>query len=269
MASIALVFTVTAVAAVLLQRQISSILRRSGLMRVNWRGADVAPSGGIVVALASVVGYSVIALSRGPDILDRGLAFGIILSSYVGLFDDVAGRGSGKGFAGHLSESLSTLAISTGVVKAVFVSLAALIVARTAFTSVWEGLLRAGGIALTANLFNLLDLRPGRCIKAYLAVSTLTGILAGFDLVRFGPVIVGSLAVLPGDLRQCTMLGDGGSNLLGFALGAQIAYVAPLWFVLPWIATGLALNVASEKYSFTSIIESNRVLRWLDMLGRP
>jgi UDP-GlcNAc:undecaprenyl-phosphate GlcNAc-1-phosphate transferase len=268
MLRMALPLAAAVITALLLRRPIAAMLRRSGLARPNWKGVGVVPSGGVVLALASIAGHSAAtALCHGAK--DNGLALGLMIAAFVGLFDDIAGRDSGKGFSGHVSESLRVMTVSTGVLKAVFVSLAALMVARTVSKSAWETLLRAGGIALTANFFNLLDLRPGRCIKAYLAVSALGTALAGLDLQRFGPVIVSALVVLPDDLKARTMLGDSGSNLLGFAIGAQIAYAAPMWFVPAWTAIALILNAASEKYSFSSLIESNRLLRWLDMLGRP
>lgn len=269
MLSIALTLATAAATALLLRRPVSAMLHRSGLARPNWKGVAVAPSGGIVIALASIAAHSVAAVVRSQGAPDHLLALGMIIAAYVGLFDDIAGRDSGKGFAGHVSQSLRVMTVSTGLLKAVFVSLAALMVARTVSGSLWETLLRAGAIALTANLFNLLDLRPGRCIKAYLAVSALGAVLGGLDVHRFGPTSFAAVVFLSDDLRGRAMLGDGGSNLLGFALGAQIAYSAPMWLVPVWAAAALTLNAASEKYSFTSVIESNRLLRWLDMLGRP
>ena len=269
MLSVAPTVATAAATALLLRRPVSTMLHRSGLTRSNWKGAGVPPSGGIVIALGSIAGHSVAAVVRSQGAPDHGLALGLIIAAYIGLFDDIAGRDSGKGFSGHVSESLRVMTVSTGVLKAVFVSLAALTVARTITGSVLETLLRAGGIALTANLFNLLDLRPGRCIKAYLAVSALGAVLAGLYVHRFGPAIAAALVVFPDDLHARSMLGDSGSNLLGFAVGAQIAYASPVWLVPVWAATALLLNAASEKYSFTSVIESNRLLRWLDMLGRP
>ena len=269
MLSIALPLAVTAATALLLRQPVTAMLHRSGLARPNWRGMRVAPSGGVVIALASIAGHSVAAVVRGQAAPDHLLGLGMMIAAYVGLFDDIAGRDSGKGFSGHVSESLRIMTVSTGVMKAVFVSLAALMVARAVSQSISETLLRAGGIALTANLFNLLDLRPGRCIKAYLGVSALQAVIAGFDVSRVGPVATSALVVLPDDLNARAMLGDCGSNLLGFALGVQTAYAAPMWFLPAWAAVALILNAASEKYSFSSVIESNRFLRWLDMLGRP
>jgi UDP-GlcNAc:undecaprenyl-phosphate GlcNAc-1-phosphate transferase len=268
MVAIVLALAATAIASWLLRRPVSEAVLQSGLVRSNFRGATVAPSGGIVIVLSSVVGYGLIAAMLRRGSVDYGLVLGLVLSAFVGLLDDAAGRGSRKGFSGHFGGSVNELTVSTGVLKAVFVSLAAVLVALGSSPSAYETFLRAGGIALTANLLNLLDLRPGRCIKVYLVLSALATAIAGVDLSRFGPVMAATLVVLPADLREDAMLGDCGSNLLGFAVGAHIARVSPTWFLPLWVTLGLALNLASERYSFTSIIESNRVLRWLDSLGR-
>jgi uncharacterized membrane protein len=76
-----------------------------------------------------------------------------------------------------------------------------------------------------------------------------------------------ALAALPFDLREQGMLGDAGANALGAVVGTMVL-AGPMWLV--WAAAGvlLALQLASERVSFTRVIESNRVLRAADRLGR-
>jgi hypothetical protein len=116
---------------------------------------------------------------------------------------------------------------------------------------------------------NGLDVRPGRALKAFL-VAALAFVLAG-DL-ELGPAILGlyvaGLVVLPLDLRELAMLGDGGANLLGFAAGLGVYAVVRD----PWVpvAAGIAvaLNVVADTISFSRVIETVAPLRFLDRLGR-
>jgi hypothetical protein len=127
-------------------------------------------------------------------------------------------------------------------------------------------LLGAGVVAGTANLVNLLDLRPGRALKA--------GILIGAPLLR-GPA--GGLAagpvgaaggLLPADLDEQIMLGDSGANALGALLGVALAARTGPAGRAAILAVVAGLTATSEKVSFTSVIERTAWLRRLDELGR-
>ena len=63
------------------------------------------------------------------------------------------------------------------------------------------------------------------------------------------------------------MLGDAGANALGAMLGAAAARLPRLTRVV--MLAGIAgLTAASEKVSFTKVIEQTPALHRLDMLGR-
>ena len=64
------------------------------------------------------------------------------------------------------------------------------------------------------------------------------------------------------------MMGDTGANPLGEGLGFAFVQTLsqPLGLVL--FAVLILLNAVSERVSFSKIIESNRVLSFLDRLGR-
>jgi len=64
------------------------------------------------------------------------------------------------------------------------------------------------------------------------------------------------------------MLGDAGANALGAMLGAAAAGSLPRSARAGLLAGIVALTVASEKVSFTKVIERTPTLRRLDMLGR-
>jgi UDP-GlcNAc:undecaprenyl-phosphate/decaprenyl-phosphate GlcNAc-1-phosphate transferase len=155
-------------------------------------------------------------------------------------------------------------------------------------------LVNAGLIAGGANLLNLFDLRPGRAIKvAALSAGLITagGALAGGSAAAeplrppggAGPgstrtrragldAVAGpagaALALLPDDLGERAMLGDAGANALGAMLGAAAARALPGRVRIGLLAGIIALTVASEKVSFTRVIEASPPLRWLDLAGR-
>ena len=126
--------------------------------------------------------------------------------------------------------------------------------------------LGAGVIAGMANLVNLLDLRPGRALKAGLIVAVP---LAATDVggAVAGPVGAAA-AMLPDDLSERVMLGDSGANALGAVLGVALAARTGILGRATLLAALGALTAASEKISFTKVIESTPGLREFDQLGR-
>ena len=93
-------------------------------------------------------------------------------------------------------------------------------------------------VTLATNLFNLLDLRPGRAVKAFVLLGA--GLVVGewsLDLVgALGLWIAPILVAGAYDLRERAMLGDSGSNVVGAVAGA--------WLVLALDTTGLAVAAA-------------------------
>jgi len=126
--------------------------------------------------------------------------------------------------------------------------------------------LGAGVIAGTANLLNLLDLRPGRALKAGVIVAA--PLLPG----RSGGLVAGPLGatagLFPDDLDEQIMLGDTGANALGALLGLALIARCGTGGRAALLAGLVALTAASEKVSFTSVIEATPGLRELDALGR-
>ena len=129
-------------------------------------------------------------------------------------------------------------------------------------------------IAGCANVANLLDLRPGRALKAVLPAAALlclgTGTdprdRSGRDLAR--AAAVPGLLALPADLRERGMLGDAGANVLGAAVGAAATRRLSAPSRLTVLAAVVALTLASERISFSAVIERTPALRALDRLGR-
>jgi UDP-N-acetylmuramyl pentapeptide phosphotransferase/UDP-N-acetylglucosamine-1-phosphate transferase len=196
------------------------------------------------------------------------------VAGLVGGYDDVAGarpeQARDKGLAGHL-RALRAGRVSAGAVKVAGIGAAAAVAALLTrrdrgVTALADGVLTTGLVAGTANLVNLLDLRPGRAAKAA-ALAAAAGLGGPSGALVAGP-LGASLAVLPADLGERVMLGDCGANAVGALLGLRLAAVPRRPARAGALATVVGLTLASERVSFTRVIEATPVLRELDRLGR-
>jgi UDP-GlcNAc:undecaprenyl-phosphate/decaprenyl-phosphate GlcNAc-1-phosphate transferase len=265
----------------------------------NYRGRSVFLGLGIVWAFwvlgiasswvaTDAIGVPGATLQATPVIL-------VLLALAFGLVDDVLGARGEKGFRGHL-RAMAHGRLTTGGLKIVGIGSAALwtavaVATRSAHAATWSRAEQAAAIiagtvliAGSANLINLLDLRPGRALKGYLlliavgygfgvaatvwrgqgaALSTGAGLIA-LAIWFVGPV----LAVWRFDLGERGMLGDAGANAAGALAGYLMLVLLPLWGIVAAAVVVSALNLASERVSFSQVIGGNRALAWMDRLGR-
>ncbi|MFH1151323.1 MAG: hypothetical protein V1748_12695 [Actinomycetota bacterium] len=280
-------FLIGGVAGALALLGLRPVLAHPALLRRNYRDIEVPTAAGLVffpayllVFLVALIYYNLFPVSimseAHPSLVPLDFAFRMLLlvSGFclLGLLDDVLGDRGDRGFAGHFSE-LFHGRLTTGMLKAAGGFLLAAAVSATARPDFWMLLLNAAVIALSANLFNLLDLRPGRAIKVFLPA--IAGVIAlNFteprDVMPYLLAVAAiTLVLFPGDLSERFMLGDAGSNVMGAAVGLGFATGAGTWWKVGALVALIGLNVLSEAVSFSRVIESNRVLRWLDGLGRP
>jgi UDP-N-acetylmuramyl pentapeptide phosphotransferase/UDP-N-acetylglucosamine-1-phosphate transferase len=124
-------------------------------------------------------------------------------------------------------------------------------------------------VALTANLVNLTDRAPGRAAKVTL-MAAVPLMVVGEPLwsIAAAPLIGALLGCFGPDLKERAMLGDAGANPLGAVAGLGILLSLSPWWRWTAIVILLALNLASEKWSFSRVIERVPPLRWLDSVGR-
>lgn len=177
-------------------------------------------------------------------LLGAGASPTVAAVAAIGLADDVWG-GRERGFRAHVAAGRTT-----GVLKLVGIPLVGL--ARTRSLS---GTLLVG---LAANLVNQLDTRPGRALKAYLAAALLLDAPLGRAVL-----------LLPYDLRERAMLGDGGSNALGAMLGLRSVeriHGRARWAAILALA---GLTLLGDRVSLGRLIERTPGLMQLDRLGRP
>lgn len=254
-------------------------MAHQGLVRTNYRGEEVAFPGGAVLIACSLIALIPLAVlddRADLDLLDpelRRWAVYVLGVAMLGLLDDALGRGhasdTARGWRGH-GRSVLRGGFSTGAIKAAgALALAAYAVSGRGR----EGLDYVADLALlllATNLFNLLDLRPGRVEKAF--VLLLAGLCLGAwtsaPLELLGLFIGPVLVMAPLTLRERVMLGDTGSNLVGALAGISLLVTLDETGRLIALAIVAALTVYGEFRSISKTIERVPPLRALDSLGR-
>jgi len=239
--------------------------------RTNHRGEPVTLLEGPAAAVGAIAGVLVqaglgsVTGSASRWRFSAAMAAGGAGAAAFGAYDDLAGSSDRRGFRGHLG-ALRHGEVTTGAVKLGGIGATGILSAVIARGSPTDIVINAGLIAGSANLLNLFDLRPGRAIKVAVASGAL---MAGHSRSWPSslPPLAAALALLPEDLGEQAMLGDAGANAVGAMLGASAAGL-PRPGRIALLAGIAALTAASEKVSFTKVIERTPALRWLDMLGR-
>lgn len=247
--------------------------------RRNYRGVSVPVGVGVLLAVSTLV---VEALLTTADALHRGtptdrsgrLSALVVIVGFalLGVIDDLSAQGDARGFAGHVRAMVHGQ-LTTGGLKLVgggFV--AVVVVGTTGPRDVGQLIVEAAVVALAANVANLFDRAPGRAIKvcfvAVVPVFALAGHVDRTQLTGVAIVVGAAIGLLAFDLREQLMLGDAGANALGAAVG--LGFVATTGFTAHWVALAvlIGLNLASERVSFSQLIEAVPPIRALDQLGR-
>ena len=238
-------------------------------IRRNHLGRPVTLAEGPIAVAGLLSGLAVERRLGAPPARSLAVTVATVGSAAVGAYDDLWGSGQAKGFRGHL-QALRAGRVTSGLIKIAGVGVsgaaAAAVLARARPTTGVVRVLDLGVdtalIAATANLVNLCDLRPGRAAKVVL--------LLGGGLFGTGaaPVVGAAAGSLPTDLAARSMLGDCGANALGAGVATAAAATLPRTARLLALTGVAALNLISERVSFTAVIERTPWLRAVDQLGR-
>jgi UDP-GlcNAc:undecaprenyl-phosphate/decaprenyl-phosphate GlcNAc-1-phosphate transferase len=243
-------------------RCVRAMLRWKGMLRENYSGDSVIIGSGLLLPVVLLI-YAIIV--PGPEVIRFAIAVSLVAG--IGWLDDTLGDRQVKGLRGHLKAWTQEGRWTTGLLKLTGITTVAFIL-TVLHRPAWQILPTALLLPpLSANAVNLLDVRPGRALKAVIAA------MAGLMLFDLGlalllPVMVTAVYLLPKDLKKEAMLGDTGANAFGFAMGyglACYANTALQWSVFIML---LYLHYLAEKESMTARIERSRWLSWLDRLGR-
>jgi UDP-GlcNAc:undecaprenyl-phosphate/decaprenyl-phosphate GlcNAc-1-phosphate transferase len=262
---------------------------RHAWTRTNHRGEPITLLEGPAVAVGGLAGALA---ATGLEPRERiAMAVAGAGAAVFGGYDDLAGDSASKGFRGHLG-ALRHGELTTGAVKIVGIGatgLAAALIASRGSAGRGSGgrgpagrqssgraagplaaadtLIDAGLVAGLANLMNLFDLRPGRAVKVAAGTGALLAALPGTAGEASAAPVAAAVAMLPEDLGERSMLGDAGANAIGAMLGVAATRL-PRTARLGLLTAVAGLTAASEKVSFTAVIQRTGPLRWLDMLGR-
>jgi UDP-GlcNAc:undecaprenyl-phosphate/decaprenyl-phosphate GlcNAc-1-phosphate transferase len=254
-------------------------LSEGGHTRANYRGRMLPFPFGVLTlaaALLALIPLELVQRLASTRLLPNELApialyvLGVLA---LGLLDDTLGHGGSgapRGWRGHGAATLRG-ELSTGALKAAGSLGLALLAMSYLGLSNGRWLLAAAVLVLATNVFNLLDLRPGRATKAFVLLGA--GLAIGSadlrPLWQLGLFAAPALVAGAYDLRERVMLGDTGANLLGALAG--------LWLVLTLSGAGqlvalallAAITLYGELRSISALLERTPGLRRLDSWGRP
>ena len=243
---------------------------------MNVRGIPVPVILGDALVAGSLCGLLVIlaiaVLLKGYWGTAAALVIVMEIMWVAGAWDDRRGDERPRGFKGHLGAARAR-SLTGGVVKigaGAVAGLAASALLSTRGASPGAHVVECVAlVALSANLINLLDRAPGRAAKSALLVGVPLGFAGEASWAAPAAAVLGALlyCLLP-DLRERAMLGDAGANPLGAVIGVGLIQSLTEPGRLVAIAILLALNLASERWSFSRAIEATPPLRWFDGLGR-
>ena len=248
-----------------------NLLINSNVVRPNYKNDMIPVSMGIVFLPMIIINGIILVFftAQYKNLLYVFMfIFGMISMFFAGILDDIIGNRDVSGLKGHF-KSFFKGTLTTGGFKAIFGGFVGVLISIAVSDSIPDIIINTLIIALSTNLMNLLDLRPGRAIKAYIVIIitifiTLTGYVKILPLL----ILPNVLAYFNYDLKAKAMMGDTGSNVLGISIGMLIVFGYSFKVRVSWLVFLVFIHILTEKYSLTKIIENNKILNFIDKLGR-
>ncbi|MDR0879873.1 MAG: glycosyl transferase [Clostridioides sp.] len=248
-----------------------NMLVDAGIIRPNYKGEMIPVSMGIVFLPMLIIG-SIILVFTTADASKLTyyfmFDFALISMFFAGIIDDIIGNRGVSGLSGHF-KSLFKGKLTTGGFKALFGGFVGILISVSISRNIGDIVVNTLIIALSTNLMNLLDLRPGRAIKAYLVIMIPIAFTVASFLVPLPLLILPNvIAYFYTDLKARAMMGDTGSNVLGISIGFMFVAGYSFNVRISWLVFLILIHALTEKYSLTKIIEKVGVLNFIDRLGR-
>jgi hypothetical protein len=244
-------------------------------VKPNYRGRPLGVWLGVAFVLALILSAMIVSLvpliatghltAWGRRLL--WIMVGVAAISTAGLYDDFQQKRT-RGIVRQLA-MLWKGRVSSGIVKLVVISSASALVVWMLGARGARWVAGAGVVAGAANLWNLLDVVPGRALKFFLPAAVVFALAAPGKYGTLAAIAVGAGAlILVPDMLEVGMLGDAGSNVLGFIVGVGMLDALSTAGLVVALAAILAFHFLAETVTLSRIIQDVPPLRWFDRLGR-
>ncbi len=276
---ILLIFCVSVLAGYYFTPFFIDVFSRGGRLAENYKGELIPQGIGIVFVLYILPWYAIYLIITKLNLLEIIYLINILIlsmaffaESLIGFFDDMVGSRDTLGLKGHFKALLSGR-LTTGALKAIVGLLISFIMSMFFCSGLFDIIINTLMMALFINLLNLFDLRPGRAIKFYILLILVFGINAIFtgnyiSFLLMIPLIGSIIGYFPFDLKARCMMGDAGSNVLGISAGIFATFQFGHYEKIVTLLLLVAIHIFTEKYSLSDVIKHNRILSFLDNLGR-
>jgi UDP-N-acetylmuramyl pentapeptide phosphotransferase/UDP-N-acetylglucosamine-1-phosphate transferase len=262
----------SALAALAVGPGLRTTLAEGGHTVTNYRGRELPSPRGIILVAAAALAVGALGFLYEAGITDEvptlGGAFVFGVAAF-GVFDD-AYSGPSRGWRGHGSAVMKG-GMPTGALKALgTLGLAAWFAYGIEPGDFLRYVLIVLILVLATNLFNIIDLRPGRAVKTFVLLAAALTIAKGGDLFKGFGAYGGAICVVGVyDLRESGMLGDTGANVIGAVAGLWLAYsITSTAGLLICVAILAAITAYGEFRSISAFVERTPGLRHLDSVGR-
>ncbi|KAF1086513.1 phospho-N-acetylmuramoyl-pentapeptide-transferase [Sporotomaculum syntrophicum] len=265
-------FVLAFLVALIIREKVLAMIVEADFVRPNFKGEKIPLAAGVVFFIAIVYAVMPLFFIWSSDLRENAVLYLLAMAgaTFLGLMDDFWGSREASGLLGHF-KALLRGRLTTGALKALGGGMLALILAVQMYPgNIWRIIDSALIIALSVNLLNLFDLRPGRAGKVFilLYILLLPAALGSSEAVMATMTLGALLAFLPADFKARVMMGDAGSNTLGIVIGLTAAASLDGYYRAGYLAMLVIMHIITERYSLTRIISGNAFLNYLDMLGR-
>ena len=242
-----------------------TVLLKTGHLQENFQGKSIINSFGMFIVIWSSV---TIWMTDGSSHIQsdhwKSWITLIIGFSMLGLIDDVWGDSRYKGLRGHIRALFLNGKVTTGLIKAMGGVVLSGWIAFHIVGTFTERIVGTLLIALSSNMLNLLDLRPGRANSIFLLIAAC--VIVVHNIWPLQIVFLAALVAWPLDSRAVVMLGDCGSNMLGAVLGLSLVIVSSFAFQVVTVIILIILHFVLEQISLTKIIDRSPILKRLDRM---